>query len=145
MSRVHSNCSLPAHRRLPVIFNSNTEAIGITSPNALNGNLPKKEDAMGIAGNDGIVTLVHAGGAGKSIQLWLWNDEVNKRTTAQGWVGYKATAALSTQSVDGFCVAKFDDVPENALLFFSTTSAGIANGWTSARKYNGNPAVDPGP
>ena len=140
-ARVHTNCAVGASRKLPLAFGGN--AIGIASPNSLNSNLPKKRDAMGKARKAGIITVVHDGGAGKAIKLWLWNEIINKDVPAQGWVGYAPTDALSTQSVDGYHQATFTNVPEDALIFITTTTAAITNGWIGGcDKYADNPLAD---
>jgi hypothetical protein len=137
--RVHSNIAYMPNRRLPQVFSTN--AIGTAAPNTLNSNLPKIQDAMGVAGRDGVFSIITDTTA--DITLHFWSNPVNTKDPSKGWVLANEATAGNTKTVAAHSLCTFT-VPENCLIFMQASTA-VKNCWVMGSKFEGNPNADMAP
>lgn len=116
-------------RKLPLVFDTATHAINTTSPNSLGG----IEVAMGIAGQDGMVTIAidAASGGNRALSAWTYS------ALAAQWLKLGASSSsyqktFESGTIDGFVI------PEKA-AFFVTSDVAIVNAWTDCEKHPNNP------
>lgn len=107
-------------RRLTKKFGSNDKAIGTASPNTLNGNRPSLQDAMGITGTRGILSMLLSDTG--DVTLYLWNAHWNRIDPARGWVKVAESATLHTKTTDADAILSFK-VDHRQPYFLQCTNA----------------------
>lgn len=145
MGRVHSNIAFIPNRRLPQIYGAGPafNAVSNSDPNTLNGNRPSLRDAMGRAGQDGIISFIHDYTTGDpDMTCWFWCEILNDYDPSSGWIKASESATGHTKTVPGKTLCSFT-VPEGAFVYLQSSVAGVRNLMMGgARKADQNPNPD---
>lgn len=137
--RVATNVGHRFTRRLGKPFSS--KAVGTSDPNTLNSNVPSVNDAMGIAGQSGIITFAHYEATAKTFTAWYWNQMVKDFDPTKGWVKLGPANTVYSESVDANAAGSF--TVEEGCPFFLTADAACTELFVGgSRKHPGNVTAD---
>jgi hypothetical protein len=149
-TRVHANISLGFARQAGLAYASGTTygttyAIPTINPNSLPSG-PQKQDAIGIAGQSGIVTFATEQ-ASQTYNIYEWSDLFFNATVAAGvgpigWVFAGATSTVYGNTVAQYAKATIT-LPENALFFIqAVTNPCVIALLGGCHKYGGQTVQD---
>lgn len=138
--RMHSNIAVYPNRRLVKQYDNagtaagTTKAIGISAPTL-------RAQAMGMSGNNGVVTILARDGGNQVYTLHAWHEGMARILGGNGWVKNGANSAEYTKVCDQLSLISFTTT-EDTEFFIQVATTPVTDAFVSGVESGKNANTD---